>query len=146
MRAGQNTHFRHDGAYGDKITPIDTQAGLEHRGTHNVCFKVFEHWLGSVCIQLFCGQFLNNGCFCSRNFFVAGLFHLFLVSISNQLAANFVYAGAQFLSFFGFFWQVPRCFCSVFSQRNNGFNNRLERVVAKGHRFKHDFFRQLGSF
>ena len=144
MCTRQKAGFSNNLTDGFSVTAINPHTRFQNGATHHIRFKVLDQSTNKSGVMI-----ITNGVFR-------------LVASESQCGltfgfiSNFVGRGKcllkTFENFFDIFflswlfWQRAWFFCTRFRKVNNRINHRLDRVMTKIHRPKHDVFRQFQCF
>ena len=146
MGARQHAHFRHDGAHGACITPVNALAGIKDIVADHIRFQFLEQTLRQVHIRAFSFKGGNHLLLYCAHLILADQLLYFRIGNGHIGAAQFGNALLERHFRFRRLRQRPGFLGSNFSQFNDRLDHRLEGSMAEGDGAEHDFFRQFARF
>ena len=146
MRARQHAHFRHDGAHGARITPVNALAGIKDVVADHIRFQFLEQALRQVHIGTFGFKGGDHLLLHHAHLILADQLLYFRIGNGHIGAAQFGDALLQRDFSFRRLRQRPGFLGGNLSQFNDRLDHRLEGRMTKGDGAEHDFFRQFARF
>ena len=146
MRARQHANFRHDGAHGACITPVNALAGIKDVVADHIRFQFLEQALRQVHIGTFGFKGGNHLLLHHAHLILADQLLYFRIGNGHIGAAQFGDALLQRDFSFRRLRQRPWFLGGNLSQFNDRLDHRLEGRMTKGDGAEHDFFRQFARF